>query len=425
MVYYPQIKPERGITMKKLALVFAAALALTACTAAPTETATVPAATEPPAEAATAEDSATAEQFPVGELRLTTFDNTNGAALYGGFSSGNNTVWTVLRLDYATGVQSKLCDLTFTDGLNMNCMITMGENEVAFCSDEDDTQHRYIIVRPDGTTDDHTISRAFTPTVYDEYAAYEVNGTSCARLDLNTGEVTDFTAPLLQLASVEGVVDNRLLVTRIVSDTPLPAEGEDEEMREAILQNSLREYDLYDLATNTVEKLFDEPYYPEDGSSSWKTYEGCRGGTLYFVHTLWDRTTPDNTDNTLLTYDLASGTWQELCTLTDKQGSWCPGFSKNGQLEYVLLWQSADTLTLYNLADGTTYDVPYQVPAGGQYGTGKNYGWPLDLTGDGRILVTDGYARQGGYATDGYALVDVDDYLAGSTDYQPVQMWEE
>ena len=36
MVYYPQIKPERGITMKKLALVFAAALALTACTAAPT-----------------------------------------------------------------------------------------------------------------------------------------------------------------------------------------------------------------------------------------------------------------------------------------------------------------------------------------------------------------------------------------------------
>ena len=226
--------------MKKLALVFAAALALTACSTAPTETTTVPAAA-PPAEAAATEENADAEQFPVGELRLTAFDNTDGTALYGGFSSGNNTVWTVLRLDYATGVQSKLCDLTFTDGLNMNCLITMGENEVAFCSDEDDTQHSYIIVRPDGTTDDHTISRAFTPTVYDEYAAYEVNGTSCARLDLNTGEVTDFTAPLLQLASVEGVVDNRLLVTRIVSDTPLPAEGEDEEMREAILQNSLRE----------------------------------------------------------------------------------------------------------------------------------------------------------------------------------------
>ena len=70
MVYYPQIKPERGITMKKLALVFAAALALTACTAAPTETATVPATADPPAEAAATEENADAEQFPVGELRL-------------------------------------------------------------------------------------------------------------------------------------------------------------------------------------------------------------------------------------------------------------------------------------------------------------------------------------------------------------------
>ena len=41
------------------------------------------------------EENADAEQFPVGELRLTTFDNTDGTALYGGFSSGNNTVWTV------------------------------------------------------------------------------------------------------------------------------------------------------------------------------------------------------------------------------------------------------------------------------------------------------------------------------------------
>ena len=70
MVYYPQIKPERGITMKKLALVFAAALALTACTAAPTETTTVPAAADPPAEATATEENADAEQFPVGELRL-------------------------------------------------------------------------------------------------------------------------------------------------------------------------------------------------------------------------------------------------------------------------------------------------------------------------------------------------------------------
>ena len=77
--------------MKKLALVFAAALALTACAVAPTETAIVPAAADPPAEAAATEENADAEQFPVGELRLTTFDNTDGTALYGGVMTGGVT----------------------------------------------------------------------------------------------------------------------------------------------------------------------------------------------------------------------------------------------------------------------------------------------------------------------------------------------
>ena len=49
----------------------------------------------------------------------------------------------------------------------------------------------------------------------------------------------------------------------------------------------------------------------------------------------------------------------------------------------------------------------------------------LTLTGDGRVLVTDGYVQQDGYPVDAYGLIDLDDYLAGSTDYQPVQMWEE
>lgn len=40
-----------------------------------------------------------------------------------------------------------------------------------------------------------------------------------------------------------------------------------------------------------------------------------------------------------------------------------------------------------------------------------------------RVLVIDGYAQRGGYTVDAYGLIDLDDYLAGSTDYQPVQMW--
>lgn len=53
----------------------------------------------------------------------------------------------------------------------------------------------------------------------------------------------------------------------------------------------------------------------------------------------------------------------------------------------------------------------------------ENYGCPIALTGDGRVLVTDGYVQRDGYPADAYGLIDLGAYLSGSTDYQPVQMW--
>ena len=68
--------------------------------------------------------------------------------------------------------------------------------------------------------------------------------------------------------------------------------------------------------------------------------------------------------------------------------------------------------------------MPYHDPAlNAAYGTGENYGCPIAVTGDGRVLVTDGYCQRNGHTVDAYGLIDLDDYLAGSTDYQPVQMW--
>mgnify|MGYP000341551637 CR=1 FL=1 len=55
----------------------------------------------------------------------------------------------------------------------------------------------------------------------------------------------------------------------------------------------------------------------------------------------------------------------------------------------------------------------------------ENYGCSIALTGDGRVLVTDGYVQQDGYPTDAYGLIDLDAYLFGSTDYTPVQMWQD
>ena len=83
-----------------------------------------------------------------------------------------------------------------------------------------------------------------------------------------------------------------------------------------------------------------------------------------------------------------------------------------------------DSYDIYNAADGQVYKVPYHDPTlDAAYGNAENYGCPIAVTGDGRVLVTDGYVQRDGSPVDAYGLIDLDDYLAGNTDYQPVQMW--
>ena len=54
----------------------------------------------------------------------------------------------------------------------------------------------------------------------------------------------------------------------------------------------------------------------------------------------------------------------------------------------VVLWRGKDTLTLYSIDNGERYEVPYE--EAGSDATG-NRNFPIALTDDGRILVTDGY----------------------------------
>lgn len=420
MVCYPQIKPERGITMKKLALVFAAALALTACTAAPTETATVPAAADPPAEAAATEENADAEQFPVGELRLCDdWRRDTDTAYYTLYGDVDTTELTGLKLDYADGVQTKIMSLDIADTPHSDFLVTNDNVVRMFLSNADGSEFRFKTFYPDGRSEERTASQEITPTVYDEYAAYVLRDNYVARLDWQTGEVTTWDASIPQIHTVLGGAGGKVLLTRIVSDMPLPT---DAEMFEAVLQNSLMEYDLYDLASNTLEKLFADDFYPDGG---WKTYLGYRGDMLYFV-----QGSPDGDDykELLLGYDLTTGTMQELYAeeATDCVGAFNSpkSFSRGGQLELVFLQSTPDALHIYNIADGQMYNVPCHDPTlNAAYGIEENYGRPIAVTGDGRVLVIDGYAQRGGYTVDAYGLIDLDDYLAGSTDYQPVQMW--
>ena len=46
----------------------------------------------------------------------------------------------------------------------------------------------------------------FYPNFYDEYAAYDIWGTACTRLDWQTGELTTASLPFVQLDSVLGAV---------------------------------------------------------------------------------------------------------------------------------------------------------------------------------------------------------------------------
>ena len=125
----------------------------------------------------------------------------------------------------------------------------------------------------------------------------------------------------MQLDGVPGAVGSRVLLTRIVSDTPLPEGEGNEEMLDAVLQNSLREYDLYDPATNTIEKVFDEPYYPEERNER-KGYLGYCGDKLYFGVSHTDGASALSQKNTLVSYDRTAGTWQEECSADAKSGEY-------------------------------------------------------------------------------------------------------
>ena len=134
--------------MKKLALVFAAALALTACTVAPTETATVPAA-DPPAEAAATEENADAEQFPVGELRLCDDRRCDtDTAYYTLYGHVDTTELTGLRLDYADGVQTKVTSLAIADALYSDLLVTNDNVVRVFLANADGSEFRFKTFYP-------------------------------------------------------------------------------------------------------------------------------------------------------------------------------------------------------------------------------------------------------------------------------------
>ena len=396
--------------MKKYLPLLAAALTLTACSASPAETA-APAAT-PPAESVTAE-TAQVNAFPVGTLRSPR-EADDAEAFYSLDSDSETHKYQMLRIDYAKAEQEKMCEV---DHESAYSCFTANGNVVVVWSDSD--QYGFTVISRDGTTQAKPIEREFNVDAYDENAAYELTSKSCFRLDLQSGEITRTEAPMTQLCAVYGIVDNKVLISRYVTDTPLPDPNDMcyAEMYQAIIQNSMIEFDLYDIATNTIQKLFDWEYGSNDAGSA--QYIGSRGSVAYFTMSQWDGNESSPTTNALRGFDTTTGTWQEVHAENAAPGNFGTlGLSRDGQLEYVVLNWGTGTLAFYKLADGTTCEVPYRDTS---YGDSSNGGFPIALTGDGRILVTDGKVTNRDKDI-GYGLIDLDAYLSGSTDYTPVQM---
>ena len=171
--------------MRKLVLLLAAALALTACTAAPEVSS--PAEAAPPAETAAIGEAAAA--FPVGTLQMAIPEVMyTGAASVEIPFSGLETE-PILKLDYAAGVQTKLCDIDLSRQFPVAIM-QHGDTVEYFWDSEGSTVFAHTAIRPDGSVEEQTIPEKFYPNFYDEYAAYDIWGTACTRLDWQTGELT-------------------------------------------------------------------------------------------------------------------------------------------------------------------------------------------------------------------------------------------
>jgi len=182
--------------MKKYLPLLAAALALTACSAAPEST---PAPMQTPAaENATGEESAAA--FPIGELRAyNDWMHCTDTAYYTLYSQEGTTNIVGLKLDYANGVQTKVMSLDLAnDALYSDWFVTNDNVVRVFLADEDGSEFRFKSFYPDGRSEERTASQEITPVIYDEYAAYVLRDKYVARLDWQTGEVTTWSASIPQ-----------------------------------------------------------------------------------------------------------------------------------------------------------------------------------------------------------------------------------
>ena len=229
------------------------------------------------------------------------------------------------------------------------------------------------------------------------------------RLDLQTGETTPWDLPV-ETMDVPDTADAFAVTERIVSDSPVPF-PDSSEISDAFLQNSLREYDLTDVATGKPTRKITE--FPYKGTAKGAvfyayTYLGKAGDDFYFSfeHAM---SSADRSVTSVLRVG-SDGTQEDL------------GISSN--LLIRALYQRGELRWLFTM-DGnqgsvTVYDLTGKEIAHTTPPAGADAYYPVSLLDDGRMLLVVGYD----IAHDNmsrYATIDADAFLSSSTEYTEME----
>lgn len=400
--------------MKRLVLyLLALAIGLSACAPAVSETAgEAPATAETAGTPPAAEITAETARASVGDLTMNGHLRVQeGYYCYLGIWSdpeSGEAKWALFRLDFDTG-QRRLLQ-TFGPYEGMSPSGPLIQDGKVYCIQEREIYSSLV----DGSEKQVIPAQEAVNWMFsDENACYELesnvfNGQPRPRVkrtDLQTGTVTSWDLPAINLISVHGSRGSRVLVSRCITDQPLPS-FEDIELFDVVMQNATMEYGWLDLATGDWQGILRYPYEGQktdgDRTAQW-SYEGINGDTLYFQRMVTD-SDGNILSTTLERCALDGSDMTEVLKLPSGRNLY--SVWRGEQLVWLMDYNYSDPATIYDLETGKTWEnIPIQSGDSGR---------PMELTRDGRVLVNDHYNKWGGC---NYAILDADDYLSGSRDW--------
>lgn len=260
------------------------------------------------------------------------------------------------------------------------------------------------------------LSAFFYPTSMDDTAGYSfsyddsVNNFLCTRLDLQTGELSQVNLPA-QTQEIWALNEPRIFLCRLVTEVPLPS-VEEGEIYAAAMQNAICEYGWYDLATGDFQKVAEEPYYgaeQSDGTKRRREFKGLAGGRLYFVWRMVDEESLTRSAG-IESCALDGTDWQSATDLpAGSDAVWT--LEQNDALRWIV--GENNGFWVYDVADGQTYT---------DCAVSQTDGWAYALTGNDRVLLSLDPDLYGDQYPGGYAMEDMDDFLAGRTDWMPLEL---